>query len=112
VSDGVKLEARGTPTVTICSTAFAGAGQRQAMGRGMASLPIIEIPHPMHSAPVDAVTARAESAVQNVVDALTRRSTETTVPITMRLPEMIELDADPVAVQEYFTRRDGAMACH
>lgn len=105
MSDGVKLEARGVPTVTVCSSAFASAGQRQAAGRGMAALPIIEIPHPMHTAPLEAVLARAELAVEHVVHALTQRSAVAVTSVAARLPERIDLDADPIAVQEYFFAR-------
>ena len=102
MSDGVKLEALGVPTVTICSTAFAGAARRQAAGRGMAALPIVEVQHPMHSAPPDAVTARAEGAVQSVVQALTQRVELARGVTAARLPERIEVEADPNAMQEYF----------
>jgi len=39
VADGVKLEQRGIPTVTVCSSAFSNAARLQAAGRGMADLP-------------------------------------------------------------------------
>src|SRR5687768_10215900 len=51
VADGVRLERRGIPTATVISTAFSKAARHQAAGRGMSQLPIVEIPHPMHSAP-------------------------------------------------------------
>lgn len=102
MSDGVKLEAQGVPTVTICSTAFAGAARRQAAGRGMESLPIVEVQHPMHSAPRDAVTARAEAAVQQVVQALTQRAVAAPAKDRECLPEQIEWDDDPVSLQEFF----------
>ena len=73
MADGVKLEQLGVPTVTVCSTAFAHAARKQAAGRGMENLPVVEIPHPMHSAPRDAVTARAEAVVAHLAAALTDR---------------------------------------
>lgn len=102
MSDGVKLEALGVPTVTICSTAFARAARQQAAGRGMASLPIVEVQHPMHSAPPSAVVERAKSAVQSVVDALTQRSTAASGAPVARLPECVDLEDEPVGMQAYF----------
>ena len=51
VADGVRLERLGIPTVTVISQAFSSAARHQAAGRGMGELPIVEIPHPMHTAP-------------------------------------------------------------
>ena len=102
MSDGVKLETAGVPTVTVCSDAFAGAARRQAAGRGMADLPVIEVPHPMHTAPKAAVTARAEAAVQQVVQALTQRAAATKTAVVPRLADTLELDADPDALQVFF----------
>jgi len=73
VADAVELECRGIPTVTVFSTAFAGAAQRQAAGRGMANLPLVRIPHPMHTAPRAVVAERADAVVDTLVERLTRR---------------------------------------
>lgn len=98
----MKLEALGVPTATVCSDAFAGAARMQAEGRGLGELPIVEIPHPMHTAPADAVKARAEAAVKSIVDALVTRKPGEAAGNKTRQPERIELDADPVALQEFF----------
>jgi len=90
----VKLEALGVPTATVCSDAFAGAARMQAEGRGLGELPIVEIPHP--------VKARAEAAVKSIVDALVTRKPGEAAGNKTRQPERIELDADPVALQEFF----------
>ena len=74
MADGVKLEAHGIPTATICSTAFAGAARVQAAGRGFAALPIVEIPHPMHTASRDLVEGRAADAAQSIARALAKQS--------------------------------------
>jgi hypothetical protein len=102
VADGVKLEQLGVPTVTVVSTAFVHAARKQAAGRGMAALPVVEIPHPMHSAPHDAVTARADAVMPALVDALTSRQSETLTAVAAHLPEVISLDADLVATEEFF----------
>src|SRR5262249_6066539 len=72
VADAVELERRGIPTVTVFSTAFAKAARNQATGRGMHGLRLVQVPHPMHTAPRAVVTERAAGAVETVVDRLTR----------------------------------------
>ena len=74
VADAVEIERRGVPTVTVFSTAFAGAARKQAAGRGMAKLPLARIPHPMHTAPRDVVLERADAVVDTLVDRLTKRT--------------------------------------
>jgi hypothetical protein len=103
VSDGVKLEALGVPTVTVCSTAFSRAARSQAAGRGLADLPIVETPHPMHTAPRDVVVERAESAVNGLALALTQRAPSSTSSGTAAAEERIEVD--DASVQELFFER-------
>ena len=102
MSDGVKLEQLGVPTVTVCSTAFAGAARRQAAGRGMDDLPLVEIPHPMHSATQQAVIERAETVVHRLAAALTERTAPVASDAITHLPDTLELNSDPVAIEEYF----------
>ena len=68
----------------------------------MEHLPVVEIPHPMHSAPHDAVTARAEAVVAQLVTALTERKASHASAAATQLPEIISLNADPVAIEEFF----------
>src|SRR5713226_9053103 len=72
VADAVELERRGIPTVTVFSAAFAGAACNQAAGRGMQQLPLVQVPHPMHTAPRAVVTERARNVIESIVDRLTR----------------------------------------
>jgi hypothetical protein len=102
VADGVILERLGIPTVTVCSSAFSTAARSQAAGRGMADLPIVEIPHPMHTAPQAVVTRRAESVVGAVVAGLTRRAPSTGGVQAERLPDTVVLPDAPDALQEFF----------
>ena len=95
----MKLERLGIPTATVCSTAFAQAARAQAAGRGMGDLPIVEVAHPMHSAPQPAVLARAEAAVSGLVAALTRRATAATPSIAPTAGDHLTVDASPEAVQ-------------
>jgi hypothetical protein len=71
VADAVEIERRGIPTVTVFSTAFAAAAQKQAAGRGMAALPFARIPHPMHTAQRNVVAERADAIIDTLVDRLT-----------------------------------------
>jgi hypothetical protein len=102
VADGVTLERMGIPTATVISTAFSRAARSQAAGRGMGDLPIVEIPHPMHTAPRAAVYERAEAVVSDLIAALTqRRETDRARPAE-RLPTEIALDDAPDTLQEFF----------
>jgi hypothetical protein len=71
VADAVEIERRGIPTVTVFSAAFATAAGKQAAGRGMAELPLVRIPHPMHTAQRNVVTERADAVVDALVERLT-----------------------------------------
>ncbi len=102
VADGVTLERRGIPTATVCSSAFYRAAQFQAAGRGMADLPVVEIPHPMHSAPEGVVHERASAVVDHLVSALTQRAPPSRELGREHLPERVGLDDTPDAVQEFF----------
>ena len=102
MADGVKLEQHGIPTVTICSTAFSGAARFQAAGRGLAQLPIVEIPHPMHTAPKSLVEERAAAAATAVAEALTGGAAVKGGHRDEALPDRIELDIDPAELQEFF----------
>ncbi|HTV37050.1 MAG TPA: hypothetical protein VMF12_11535 [Xanthobacteraceae bacterium] len=76
VADAVEMERRGIPTVTVFSTAFANAACNQAAGRGMADLPLVRIPHPMHTAPRAVVAQRADAVLDTLVERLTTRGEE------------------------------------
>ena len=102
VFDGVRLESRGVPTATVCSSAFSRAAHSQAAGRGMSGLPIVEIPHPMHTAPGEIVQQRAEAALDGVIAALTRRRETSAERTSERLLDRVEAPADPDALQEFF----------
>src|SRR5688572_26787281 len=102
VADGVSLERLGIPTVTVISTAFAKAARAQAAGRGMGDLPVIEVPHPMHTAPAPVVPERADGVLSNVAMALTRRDPGSAADTRKAHEPELALDASPQALQEYF----------
>lgn len=102
VADAVVLEGKGIPTATVFSTAFSGAARQQAVGRGLAALPLVEIPHPMHSAPKDLVLERADAVFEAIAKTLTSDDivkAETVLPIS---DEEITLDDSQADDQEFF----------
>jgi len=102
VADAVVLEGKGIPTATVFSTAFSGAARQQAVGRGLSTLPLVEIPHPMHSAPKELVLERADAAVDEIIRTLTSDNfiiTEAASPIA---DEEIALDESQADDQEFF----------
>jgi hypothetical protein len=80
VADAVEIERRGIPSVTVFSTAFASAARKQAAGRGMAELPLVRIPHPMHTAQRSVVAERADAVIGALVERLTSEVKEAVEP--------------------------------
>ena len=105
VADGVTLEQRGIPTVTVCSSVFYQAARVQAAGRGMTDLPIVQIPHPMHTAPKLVVEQRADEAADDIVEALTQATKPHLNTDGDMLPDTLVLDDAPADLQEFFFDR-------
>jgi hypothetical protein len=82
VADGVDLEMQGVPTATVISTAFSRAARAQALGRGVPDLPIVEIPHPMHTATAAQVAERAANAVKALEKVLTESIVSSGQPLS------------------------------
>lgn len=102
VADGVMLEKLGIPTATVCSTAFSNAARAQAVSWGLAELPIVEIPHPMHTAPKTTVEDRADAAAAQIVAALTQAGPSQGRPESDVAPEAVALQDASADVQEFF----------
>ena len=102
VADGVTLERSGIPTATVCSSAFSSAARFQATGRGMAELRIVEIPHPMHTAPRSAVEQRAQAVVEDIVAALIKEAPRRAEDKAGSLPERVDIPDSAAAQQEFF----------
>jgi hypothetical protein len=102
VADGIKLEQLGLPTVTVCSSAFSSAARSQAAGRGMADLPIVEIPHPMHTASRSEVEAKAAAVAASVAKALTEGAATGGSRKVHVLDDELKLDNDPATLEEFF----------
>jgi hypothetical protein len=66
----VALEARGIPTVTICSSQFEVLGRREAMAAGMPDLALAVVPHPIGGLEAGEARARAEAAFDGVLRGL------------------------------------------
>ena len=62
---------RGTPAVTICSTAFVTLGRAQARALGDANLLIAVIPHPFGLRTREEVREIAEKCVDDLVELVT-----------------------------------------
>lgn len=68
------MEKRGRPTVVLCTEDFAILGLSEARALGMAGLPVVLLPHPLGSLPLETVQARGRALVEEVSAALARPS--------------------------------------
>ncbi len=102
VADAVTLEGKGKPTTTIFSTAFSGAARHQAMGRGLSTLPLVEIPHPMHSASEKLVLERADAVVDAIAQTLMSENFESAPVVRPIVAEEVSLEEQLANDQEFF----------
>jgi hypothetical protein len=56
--------------VTICSDAFISLARAIAASKGMSSLRLVVIPHPIAGLPVDQVQAKADKALDEIINCL------------------------------------------
>ena len=66
------LEQRGVPTVVVGTSEFEALARLEAKNRGIETLPLALVPHPLGGVQEDEVKKKAELAVNAVVRALTR----------------------------------------
>jgi hypothetical protein len=66
------LERRGVPTVVVGTSEFEALARLEAKNRGIETLPLALVPHPLGGIQEDEVKKKAELAVDAVVRALTR----------------------------------------
>jgi len=66
------LEQRGVPTVVVGTSEFEALARLEAKNRGIETLPLALVPHPLGGIQEDEVKKKAELAVNAVVRALTR----------------------------------------
>lgn len=69
----MQLERRGVPTVTIGSHLFVRLGETERRALGMPELPLAITRHPIGGIKSDAVQARADALLQQVISGLIAR---------------------------------------
>ena len=72
--DGSALEERGVPSVAVCTEVFFAAGKVQARVLGHSDLEPLTVAHPIQSLTSDQIRERAEGAVEEIVERLTKHS--------------------------------------
>ncbi|HUJ76138.1 MAG TPA: hypothetical protein VL359_14845 [bacterium] len=66
------LEKLGVPTVTVCTEAFQGLAKEESRTLGMPGLPLAIIKHPLGGESKEAVSQRAQAALDAVIHGLTQ----------------------------------------
>ncbi len=69
--DTIYFETQGIPSVFVLTTEFEGAAQTQAEALGMGDVQRVFVPHPMQDQTDDEVMAKADAAVEQLIEALT-----------------------------------------
>ena len=67
----MELERRGVPTVTVCTHLFVRLGEVERRALGMPELPMAIARHPLGGLKADAVLAKADALLDQVVSGLT-----------------------------------------
>jgi hypothetical protein len=75
IHDAVELEKRRTPTISVCTSEFLALGRVEAEALNMPYLAILEIPHPLGGLKIEAVRAKADGAIDELM-ALVKMSKE------------------------------------
>jgi hypothetical protein len=65
------LEQRGVPTVVMGTFEFEALAHLEARNRGMETLPLALVPHPLGGIHEDEVRRKADLAIESVIKALT-----------------------------------------
>jgi len=68
----VELEQRGVPTVTVCTDLFVKLGEVERKALGMPELPMAIAKHPLGGIKKDAVLAKADTLLDQVIAGLIR----------------------------------------
>ena len=66
------MEQQGVPTVVMGTVAFEGLARLEAKNRGLESLPLALVPHPLGGIHEDEVVRKAELVIEAVVGAVTK----------------------------------------
>jgi hypothetical protein len=70
VHDGVALERLGVPAVTICTDGFTESAMAQREALGMPAHPLVVIPHPLTTLPMEVVEQRGKAVTPEIEGAL------------------------------------------
>ena len=68
--DAGALEARGVPTVTLCTEAFMDSAAAHARAYGRPTARVVAVQHPLAALPPAAVLARAEAIIEPIISQL------------------------------------------
>ena len=68
--DAVELEARGVPTVTLCTEAFMDSAAAHARAYGQAAARVVAVQHPLAALAPEAVVQRADAVVERIIEQL------------------------------------------
>ncbi len=68
--DTVWFEIQGKPSVFVASTAFVDAAQSQAEALGLPEVRCVFVPHPIQDATDEEMRLRADTIVDQVIEAL------------------------------------------
>jgi len=68
--DAVELEARGVPTVTLCTDAFMDSAAAHARAYGQAEARVVAVQHPLAALAPEAVVQRADAVVERIIEQL------------------------------------------
>jgi len=74
VRDGVELQKRKVPQVTICHDVFERAARQQAASLGYGNLPIVVVPQPKPHETPDVITRRADQTLPEILGHLVATS--------------------------------------
>ena len=66
----MELEARGVPTVTLCTEAFMDSAAAHARAYGRPEARVVAVQHPLAALAPEAVRQRAEAVVERVITQL------------------------------------------
>lgn len=69
--DAVYFETQGIPSVFVMTSEFTGAAQTQADALGLPDVRRVVVPHPMQDRTDDEMYAKAESVLDDLLEALT-----------------------------------------
>ncbi len=68
----MELERRGVPTVTVCTDRFVKLGEIERRALGMPELPMAIAIHPLGGIKKEAVAAKADALLEQVIAGLTK----------------------------------------